>query len=593
MKRTILAATLGLAMVFGAMNVSAAEAVTFQEMPEDISDIDIDLQKPIDNIMLGAWVQQAELDEESTFPMYYYAPETSKICEKALLIVLDSGVKAEDFFAESGWKEVADAKNVSLVMVENLEGWKDDEKAVAKVAKAFATMKTRRYYDFSWDVLDLIGYGDGATVAMRYNMSAPDGFAAVLLFGGEAVPAEYMEEMAATDSTEQGKKLSEIPCPVWRFIDELTPEFEAEVAYWKNANNDTDYVYSSEYADYLYLPSSIYHGMQLENNNIAQTRVTVGKHVDGMGADFLMDVYEEYLWIYARHRGVGAQDLRYYVNPDDYGMDFYTAEVDGMVRSWYVYVPEKVKEAGTPAPLVVSMAGRGGSYNTFASLTQWPQIANERYFICAFPMASYGRQVNVGIGNVSMWNSNVDDVSFLRYMVEDIESKYPIDKGRIYANGQSMGSMMSTTISVNLADVFTATGSTCGALPAKVLESEYYSEDYECPVWVFFGEKDATVGSYKMSENQSVDTMINYYINRYGLTSVEDAATYRSGPFSHYIFYNEDKVPMFRYTVVDNKGHANIPTESLLIYDEFFSQFYKDENGKIHYQDEDTVLDIH
>ena len=586
-----LAGMLAFSLLLGSFCLNASAAVDFQEIPEDISNIEIDRQKPIDNLLLGAWTAQVDLDENTKMPIYFYAPETSKICEKALLIILDSGVKAADFLEESGWKQLADDRNVSIVMVEN-DNWKEDERAVEKVAKAFATVKTRQYYDFSWDVLDLIGYGDGATAAAEYNMTAPDGFAAVLLFGGEAASAETMAAMQEKDSAELNKKVSEIPCPVWRFVDELTPELEAEAAYWRAANNDTEVAYSNEYADYIYLPSFIYHGMQMENNNVAQTRLTVGSHVDGTGVDFLEDIYDEFLWIYARHRGVGAQDLRYYVNPDDYGMDFYCEEVEGLVRSWYVYVPESVKKSGKNVPLVIAMAGRGGSYNTFASLTQWPQIANERDFICAFPMAAYGAQVKTGIGNVPMWNRNADDVNFIRFLINDIKEKYPIDGGRVYCSGQSMGSMMSVRLSVTLADLVTATGSTCGALSAGVLEDEHYSEEYDCPVFVVYGEKDATVGSYKMSESDNVKFMIEYYTERYGLCSVDEAATYRCGPFSNYIFYNEDKVPMFRFTVVDNKGHANLPSESLMLYDEWFSRFYRDENGAIHYEEGTDVLDI-
>lgn len=614
---------------------ASAERITFELLPDDISNIPLDMSKPNDNVNKGAWMQMADLDETTLFPLYYYAPETSKICEKAIFIVLDSGVKAEDFLDESGWKQVADDKNVSLVMVENQDGWKEDERAVEKIARAFAICKTRRYYDFSWDLFDLVGYGDGATVAMKYNMSAPDGFAALLLFGGDAMTEEYMNEMRKTAFEDEGKMLSEIPCPVWRFVDELTPAFEAEIEYWKKANNNTDFVYSSEYADYLYLPSYIWHGLQLENQNIAQTRVTVGKHVDGTGAQFLKDVYDEFLWMYARHRDIGAQALRYYVNPDDYGMDFYSAEVEGMVRTWYVYVPEKVKEAGTPVPLVVALAGRGGSYNTFASLTEWPQIANERGFICAFPLASFSRQVSKGISNVPMWTGGsfqrggggskggkgggsgsgksggsgktsggntssssavpvprVDDVAFIRYMVDDIKAKYPIDAGRVYASGQSMGSMMTMSLSVTLPDVFTATGSTCGALQASALTNAHYTEEYDCPAFLIYGEKDHTVGSYKISESDSVKTCIDYYINRYNLTDVDHAKTYRSGPFSHYLFTNEEGVPMFRYSVVDNKGHSNLPSESYLLYDEFFSKFYRDEEGTLHYMESDNVLDI-
>ena len=110
---------------------------------------------------------------------------------------------------------------------------------------------------------------------------------------------------------------------------------------------------------------------------------------------------------------------------------------------------------------------------------------------------------------------------------------------------------------------------------------------------MIYGEKDTTIGSYKMSESESVQKCIDYYIDRYDLCSVDEAQTYRSGSFSHYVFTNKDGVPMFRYSVVENKGHANLPSESYLLYDEFFAKYYRDENGELHYMESSDVLDIH
>ena len=130
------------------------------------------------------------------------------------------------------------------------------------------------------------------------------------------------------------------------------------------------------------------------------------------------------------------------------------------------------------------------------------------------------------------------------------------------------------------------------SLPNNALNSEYYNDQIDCAAWLIYGEKDTTVGSYKISESKSVQSCLEYYIQRYNLTDVDHAKTYRSGPFSHYVFLNEQGVPMFRYSVVDNKGHANLPSESYLLYDEFFSKFYRDDAGVLHYMESDNVLDI-
>lgn len=569
-----------------------AESLPFEVLPDDVSGIELDMMHPIDNMIKGAWIESVPLNDTEAFEMYDYLPESSQVCEKSILIVLESGVKADEFIVTSGWKELADRNNVSLFLIPNETAWAEDENAVAKVKSAFAAAKKRHYYDVSWDLMNLVGYGDGATTAMQFNMSAPDNFASVVLFGGEPVAQEYMDTVGSEPSFEEGIAKNAVKCPVWIFADEASEGVMAEVEYWKKANNNVDAAYASAYADEVYMPSFIYHGMQMDDWNIAQTRLTVGKNVDGTGVDFLQAVYDDFLWVYARHRGIGNQELRYYVSPQDYGMTLYSAEVNGLMRYWYVYVPECVKNSSEAVPLVVSMAGRGGSNTTFPSLTDWPLIANERGFICAFPIAGYGRQLKNGVGNIPMWNSQVDDVAFIDYMVKDVKKNYNIDAGRVYANGQSMGSMMSMTLSVCLPDVFTATGSTCFALPESALSNEHYNDTVDCASWLIYGEKDTTIGSYKMSESDSVKKCLEYYIDRYDLCSVDEAQTYRSGPFSHYVFTNKEGVPMFRYSVVENKGHANLPSESYLLYDEFFSRYYRDEDGVLHYMESDDVLDI-
>ena len=458
----------------------------------DVSGIELDMTHPIDNMIKGAWIEKVALGESDTFDMYDYLPASSQVCEKSVLIILQSGVKADEFIVSSGWKEIADTNNVSLFLVPNDKAWAEDENAVEKVNAAFAAAKKRHYYDISWDLMNLIGYGDGATTAMQFNMKSPDSFASVVLFGGDPVSQEYMDSVGAEPSLEDGITKNGVKCPVWIFADEASEGVKAEIEYWKKANNNDSAAYSNEYADEVYMPSFIYHGMQMDDWNIAQTRLTVGKNVDGTGVELLQEIYDDFLWVYARHRGIGNQELRYYLSPEDYGMTLYSAEVNGLTRYWYVYVPDCVKNSSQPVPLVVSMAGRGGSNTTFPSLTDWPLIANERGFICAFPIAGYGRQMKNGVGNIPMWNSSVDDVAFIDYMVKDVKKNYNIDNGRVYANGQSMGSMMSMTLSVCLPDVFTATGSTCFALPEKALSNEHYNDQIDCASWLIYGEKDTT-----------------------------------------------------------------------------------------------------
>ncbi|MBK9529210.1 MAG: hypothetical protein IPO41_13055 [Acidobacteria bacterium] len=49
-------------------------------------------------------------------------------------------------------------------------------------------------------------------------------------------------------------------------------------------------------------------------------------------------------------------------------------------------------------------------------------------------------------------NTNIDDVDFISTLLDTIESKYKIDKNRIYASGLSNGGMMSYRLAAELSN---------------------------------------------------------------------------------------------------------------------------------------------
>jgi polyhydroxybutyrate depolymerase len=77
-------------------------------------------------------------------------------------------------------------------------------------------------------------------------------------------------------------------------------------------------------------------------------------------------------------------------------------------------------------------------------------------------------------GTLLTWNTwqccgyaldhHVDDVAFVRAMVEDIAHGQSIDRKRIFATGMSNGGMMSYRVGCEMADVFAAIAPVAGAL---------------------------------------------------------------------------------------------------------------------------------
>jgi predicted esterase len=283
--------------------------------------------------------------------------------------------------------------------------------------------------------------------------------------------------------------------------------------------------------------------------------------------------------------------LRNRIDPEAYGFTFHTMEVQGYTRIWYEYVPESVVSSGKPVPLVLCMHGRGGSAESFLSLSGASRVAEERNFIIAFPEACVYQQRPGGVRNTVLWNGEykgekIDDTDFLLKVVRDVEARYAIDKTRVYACGQSSGGMMTSALAINAPDVFAAVSPWSAlvdpdhdlVLPEKI--------DPAVPFLFLFGERDWLVsdaenGEMEFKVTAPIAAFLRNLIKLYELD--ETPLTYVCGEISYYVYLNRNRVPMLTVGRVAGMTHANYPRESWIAYDEFFCRFSKTENGELLY----------
>ena len=122
---------------------------------------------------------------------------------------------------------------------------------------------------------------------------------------------------------------------------------------------------------------------------------------------------------------------------------------DGLPRTWFEYVPERLRDASEPMPLVFYLHGINcmGLYG--AEQSGWADLADRDGFACVFPDASIEMR----------WNGWDDprlpsDVSFIMALIEHMAEIVPIDRRRIYVSGFSMGSMMTNALASSYPEVF-------------------------------------------------------------------------------------------------------------------------------------------
>jgi polyhydroxybutyrate depolymerase len=153
--------------------------------------------------------------------------------------------------------------------------------------------------------------------------------------------------------------------------------------------------------------------------------------------------------------GAGTHDLR--------------LEVAGTTRSYLLHLPPDPR-SGPALPLLLAFHGGGGNASGYREYAGLDPVADRERFAIAYPDGKIGR-----LGRrLLTWNAGrccgpaardgVDDVAFVRALVEKIGRLVPIDRTRVYATGHSNGGMMSYRVAAEAPDLVAAIAPVAGAM---------------------------------------------------------------------------------------------------------------------------------
>lgn len=140
----------------------------------------------------------------------------------------------------------------------------------------------------------------------------------------------------------------------------------------------------------------------------------------------------------------------------------------GRTRTYTVHLPPNIATASSLA-LVIVLHGGGGNSANAARMSGMSAKADQENFIAVYPDGS-GR-----LGEVLLtWNAGnccgyaldqkIDDVAFIRALIDQLIATFPIDAKRVYVTGMSNGGMMSYRLSCELSDKIAAIAPVAGAL---------------------------------------------------------------------------------------------------------------------------------
>lgn len=151
-------------------------------------------------------------------------------------------------------------------------------------------------------------------------------------------------------------------------------------------------------------------------------------------------------------------------------------DVDGLRRRYVMYRPHRVVLSGEQAPMVLMLDGRGGTPWTAMRTTRWNETADREGFIMVYPEATRidpdgplhfitnPQMWNAGSGGSDVERPEVDDLTFLRRVVDDARTHARTYSMRCYMCGFSNGAAMTYRYALAFPETLAAIATVAGHL---------------------------------------------------------------------------------------------------------------------------------
>jgi len=194
------------------------------------------------------------------------------------------------------------------------------------------------------------------------------------------------------------------------------------------------------------------------------------------------------------------------------------------LRSYRIHVPPNY-DGSNPMPLVVVLHGHPDNAVHIQSIGMNAE-ADEKGFIVVYPNGhTYSIQWSlmnlIYFGRWGyFWNcwdyDNVDDVGFIRTVIETLQSTLVIDSSRIYVTGLSGGGFMTYRVGAELSDILAAIAPVAGTIGGIWMDKNgndlppytIPKPEHPLPIIIFNGMNDSLV-LYNGGKSPSGDTYLS------------------------------------------------------------------------------------
>ena len=244
---------------------------------------------------------------------------------------------------------------------------------------------------------------------------------------------------------------------------------------------------------------------------------------------------------------------------------------DGRTRYYDIHIPRSYSHQSS-MPLVICLHYGGGNGEIFEEVTMFSEKADNEGFIVVYPYGTGQLEKrlltwNAGFAAGYALEHQIDDVGFIRTLIEKLQQTLNIDSSRIYLTGFCNGAAMTYRLGAELSDIVAAIAPIAGSIGGKTTENSplWVIPEPTCPVpvIVFHGLLDSYIpyhggltqgnGSYSIL---SVNESISFWIDQNGCSLIPKRNMSESGNIiSDTYTNNETNADVVLYTIM-NGGHA-------------------------------------
>ena len=168
------------------------------------------------------------------------------------------------------------------------------------------------------------------------------------------------------------------------------------------------------------------------------------------------------------------------------------------LRTYLVHIPPSY-DGETGVPLVILLHSYGNNGRLFCIRSEMNIKADQEGFIAVYPSGAPIRDKgwNAGFCCGSAMRQNVDDLGFIKSVIEKTKKRYNIDTNRIYVVGFSNGGMMTYRFAAEFSEEIAAIAVVGGQIGGNISDFRGLwvipKPSKPLPVIIFHGTNDSTV----------------------------------------------------------------------------------------------------